>query len=113
MYEKSQKSLSSPRIGGVQWSATVGSTLLTTGEHGAGRGNCPGQLLGLAGVAPASWWLMWAPWWSLWRVPSSMLDVAARRGSCWRGSCFVQDPYPVRGVRPRPSRVLQRRKYEE
>ena len=32
----------------------LGSTLWSIGERGAGRGSCPGQLLGLAEIAPAS-----------------------------------------------------------
>ena len=40
---------------GVQWSATVESTLWSTGEYGVGRGSCPGQPLGLAEIASVSW----------------------------------------------------------
>ena len=40
---------------GVQWSATVESTLWFTGEYGVGRGSRPGQPLGLAEIAPMSW----------------------------------------------------------
>jgi len=40
---------------GVQWSATVESTLWSTGEYGVGRGSRPGQPLGLAEIAPVSW----------------------------------------------------------
>ena len=32
----------------------LGSTLWSIGERGAGRGSCPGQLLGLAEITSAS-----------------------------------------------------------
>jgi len=54
MYNKYQKSSSSPRIGGVQWTIAVESTLWSTGEYGAGRGSHPGKFFSLAGIAPAS-----------------------------------------------------------
>ena len=53
MQGRSQKSSSSPRIGEVQWSAIVESTLWSTGEHDAGRGSHPEKLFSLAGIAPA------------------------------------------------------------
>ena len=40
---------------GVQWSATVESTLWGTGEYGVGHGSCPGQPISLAEIAPVSW----------------------------------------------------------
>ena len=70
MHRGSWKSSSSPRIAGVQWSSTVGSTLW---------GMAPGVavVLGLAGIAPASWRLQRAAWSLLWEVPSSRRGVTA------------------------------------
>ena len=69
MHRGSWKSSSSPRIAGVQWSSTVESILW---------GMAPGMavVLGLAGIAPASWWLQRAAWSLLWEVPSSRSGVA-------------------------------------
>ena len=63
MHRRSWKSSSSPRIVGVQWSSTVGSTLW---------GMAPGVVivldivLGLAEIAPTSWRLQRAAWSLLW-----------------------------------------------
>ena len=54
-----------PRIGGAQWSSTVGSTLWGTGDHGAERAAVLGVILGLAEIAMASWQLLWVAWWLL------------------------------------------------
>ena len=85
-----QKSSSSPRIGGMQWTFTVESTLCGTGDHGARRGSCPGRCPDLAEIALASLWLQWVSWRLLWRVPSSRRDVAERRGSCRQGLAPVK-----------------------
>ena len=73
---------------------------------------CPGRCPGLAEIAPASLWLLRASWRLLSRVPSSVRDVAASRGSCRPESCSGQGPGCVRGLRPCCSRVPQWRKYE-
>ena len=63
MHRRSWKSSSSPRIVGVQWSSTVGSTLW---------GMAPGVavvlsiVLGLVGITPVSWRLQRAAWSLLW-----------------------------------------------
>ena len=54
MCGRKEKSSSSPRIAGVQWSSTMGSTLW---GHGVGRGSHPGYRPGScgdrAGILPA------------------------------------------------------------
>ena len=51
MHRKSWKSLSSPRIAGVQWSSTVESTLWGMAP---GVAVVPGVVLSLAEIAPVS-----------------------------------------------------------
>ena len=55
----SRKSSSSPRIAGVQWSSTVGSTLWGMAP---GVAVVLGIVLGLAEITPASWRLQRAAW---------------------------------------------------
>ena len=74
MHRGSWKSSSSPRIAGVQWSSTVGSTLWGMAP---GVAVILGIVLGLAEITPASWRLQRAAWSLLWRVPSSRRGVAA------------------------------------
>ena len=57
MYGKSQKSSSSPRIGGEQCPVAVESTLWSTGGYGTWRGSHPGSPLALRG----SHWRLVAP----------------------------------------------------
>jgi len=107
MHRGSWKSSSSPRIAGVQWSSTLGSTLWGMAP---GVAVILGIVHGLAEIAPASWRLQRAAWSLLWGVPSSRRGVAAFRGSyrpgscpgqgrsCFRGSCHA-----VRGLRGRES----------
>ena len=83
MHRGSWKS-SSPRIAGVQWSSTVGSTLWGMAP---GVAVVLGIVLGLAEIASASWRLQRAAWSLLWGVPSSRRGVAAFRGSYRPGSC--------------------------
>src|SRR6185312_1693792 len=59
MHRGSWKSSSSPRIAGVQWSSTVGSTLWGMAP---GVAVVLGIVLGLAEIAPASWQLQRAAW---------------------------------------------------
>ena len=84
MHRKSWKSLSSPRIAGVQWASTVESTLWGMVP---GVAVVSGVVLGLAEIAPVSLWLLQASWRLLWRVPSSRRGVATFQGSCRPGSC--------------------------
>ena len=63
MHRRSRKSSSSPRITGVQWSSTVGSTLWGMAP---GVAVVLGIILVLAEIAPASWRLQRAAWSSLW-----------------------------------------------
>ena len=63
MHRGSWKSSSSPRITGVQWSSTVGSTLWGMAP---GVAVVLGIVLGLAEIAPASWRLQRAAWSLLW-----------------------------------------------
>ena len=73
---------------------------------------CPGWRPGLAEITPVSLRLQRVSWHLLQRVPSSVRDVAASRGSCGRESCSGQGPGRVRGLRPCCSRVPQWGKYE-
>ena len=59
VHRGSWKSSSFPRIAGVQWSSTVGSTLWGIAP---GVAVVLGFVLGLARIAPASWWLQRAAW---------------------------------------------------
>ena len=62
------KSLSSPRIAGVQWSDTVRSTLWGHGVRRGGRPGChPWPCRDRAGVL----WRQWAAWRLPWDVLSS------------------------------------------
>ena len=56
---RSRKSSSFPRIAGVQWSSTVGSTLWGMAP---GVAIILGIVLGLAEIAPAFWRLQRAAW---------------------------------------------------
>ena len=56
IYRRKSEVVVSPRIGGVQWSTTVESTLWSTGDHGAGRAGILGVVLGPAEIAPVSLW---------------------------------------------------------
>ena len=85
MHRGSWKSSFSPRIAGVQWSSTVGSTLWGMAP---GVAVVLGIVLGPAEIAPASWRLQRAAWSLLWEVPSSRRGVAAFRGSYRLGSCI-------------------------
>ena len=104
MHRGSWKSSSSPRITGVQWSSTVGSTLW---------GMAPGVavVLGLAGIAPASWRLQREAWLLLWEVPSSRRGVAASRRSYRLGSCPSQGRSRFRGSCLCRSRAPRKGKY--
>ena len=84
MHRGSWKSSTSPRIAGVQWSSTVGSTLWGMAP---GVAVVLGIVLGLAEIAPASWRLQRVAWSLLWGVPSSRRGAAAFRGSYRPGSC--------------------------
>ena len=68
MHRGSWKSSSSPRIAGVQWSSTVGSTLWGMAPRVA---IVLGIVLGLAEIAPTSWRLQRTAWSLLWEVLSS------------------------------------------
>ena len=59
MHRGSWKSPSSPRIAGVQWSSTVGSTLWGMAP---GVAVVLGIVLGLAEITPVSWRLQRAAW---------------------------------------------------
>ena len=59
MHRRSWKSSSSPRIAGVQWSSTVGSTLWGMAP---GVAVILGIVLGLAEITPASWRLQRVAW---------------------------------------------------
>ena len=59
MHRGSWKSSSFPRIAGVQWSSTVGSTLWGMAP---GVAVIQGIVLGLAEITPASWRLQRAAW---------------------------------------------------
>ena len=63
MHRGSWKSSTSPRIAGVQWSSTVGSTLWGMAPDVA---VILGIVFGLAEIAPASWRLQRAAWSLLW-----------------------------------------------
>ena len=76
-----------PRIAGVQWSNTVGSTLW---GMASGMVVVLGIVLVLAEIAPASCQPQQAAWSSLWGVQSSRCDVVAFRGPCRSGSCVLQ-----------------------
>ena len=84
MHRKSWKSLSSPRIAGVQWASTVESTLW---------GMAPGVVIVVG-------------------VPSSRRGVVTFRGSCRPGSRPGQGQSQFRGSCPCHSRVPRRGKYE-
>jgi len=87
MHRGSWKSSSSPRIVGVQWSSTVGSTLWGMAP---GVAVILGIVLGLAEIASTSWQLQRAAWSLLWGVLSSRRGVEAFRGSYRPGSCPSQ-----------------------
>ena len=59
MRSGSWKLSSFPRIAGVQWSSTVGSTLWGMAP---GVAVILGIVFGLAEITPASWQLQWAAW---------------------------------------------------
>ena len=59
MYGRREKSSSSPRIAGAQWSSTVGSTPFGMAP---GVAVVLGVVLGLAEIAPASLLLQRAAW---------------------------------------------------
>ena len=109
MRRGSWKSSSSPRIAGVQWSSTVGSTLWGMAP---GVAIVLGIVLGLVEIAPASWRLQRAAWSLLWVVPSSRHGVVAFRRSCRPGSCPGQGRSRFRGSCPCRSRALRKGKYE-
>ena len=109
MHRGSWKSSSSPRIAGVQWSSTVGSTLWGMAP---GVAIVLGIVLGLAEIAPASWRLQRAAWSLLWGVPSSRRGVAAFRGSYRPGSCPGQGRSRFRGSCLCRSRAPRKGKYE-
>ena len=73
-----------PRIVGVQWSNTVGSTLW---GMASGVAVVLDIVLGLAEIAPVSYQPRQAAWSSLWGVQSSRCGVVVFRGPCWSGSC--------------------------
>ena len=87
MRRGSWKSSFSPRIAGVQWSNTVGSTLWGMASGVAVILNI---VLGLAEIAPASCQPRQAAWSSLWGEQSSRCGVVALRGPCRSGSCMHQ-----------------------
>ena len=109
MHRGSWKSSSSPRIAGVQWSSTLGSTLWGMVP---GVAVVLGIVLGLAEIAPTSWLLQRAAWSLLWGVPSSRRGVAAFRGSYRPGSCPGQGRSRFRGSCPCCSRAPRRGKLE-
>ena len=73
-----------PRIAGVQWSNTVGSTLW---GMASGVAVVLDIVLGLAEIAPAFCQPRQAAWSSLWGVQSSRCGVVALLGPCRSGSC--------------------------
>ena len=109
MRRGSWKSSCSPRIAGVQWSSTVGSTLWGMAP---GVAVVLGIVLGLAEIAPASWRLQRAAWSLPRAVPSSRRGVAAFRGSYMPGSCPGQGRICFRGSCPCRSRAPRKGKYE-
>ena len=94
MHRGSWKSSSSPRIAGVQWSSTVGSTLW---------GMAPGVVivldivLGLAEITPASWRLQRAAWQHS-KGPASQGLVLVKAGVASESRAHA-----VRGLRRRES----------
>ena len=96
MHRGSWKSSSSPRIAGVQWLSTVGSTLW---------GMAPGVAVVLA--APAGGVVVAVG------VPSSRRGVAAFRGSYRPGSCPGKGRSHFRESCPCRSRAPRRGKFEE
>ena len=109
IHRGSWKSSSSPRIAGVQWSSTVGNTLWGMAP---GVTVVLGIILGLAEIAPASWWLQRAAWSLLWGVPSSRRGVATSQGSCGPRSHPGQGWSRFRGSFPCRSRAPRRGKFE-
>ena len=109
MQRGSWKSSSSPRIAGVQWSSTVGSTLWGMAP---GVAVLLGIILGLAEITPASWRLQRAAWSLLWGVPSSRRGVAAFRGSYRPRSCPGQGQSRFQESFPCRSGVPRKGKYE-
>ena len=79
-----------PRIGGVQWSTTVESTLWSTGDHGAGRAGVLGIVLGPAEIVLASLWPLQMAWWSLWRVCPPGVAWRRPEGPAGRGLEMVK-----------------------
>jgi hypothetical protein len=73
-----------PRIAGVQWSNTVGSTLWGLAS---GVVDVLDIVLGLAEIAPASCQPQQVAWSSRWGVQSSRCGVVVLRGPCRSGSC--------------------------
>ena len=74
-----------PRIAGLQWSSTVGSTLW---GMASGVAVVLSIVLVLAEIAPAPCQPQQAAWSLLEGVQSSRCGVAALRGTCRPGSCI-------------------------
>src|SRR6185437_5083171 len=82
------------------------------GKYTVGMAPSVAVVLGLAGIAPASWRLLWAAWSLLWEVPSSRRGVAASRRSYKPRSCPGQGRSRFRGSCPCRSRAPRKGKYE-
>ena len=94
MHRGSLKSSSFPRIAGVQWSSTVGSTLW---DMAPGVAVILGIVLGLAEITPTSWRLQRAMWRRS-EGPAGQGLVLVKAGG--RGSeGGVDGPHCVRGPR--------------
>ena len=87
MLRGSWKSLSFPRIAGVQWSSTEGSTLW---GMASGVAVILDVVLGPAEIAPVSCQPLQATWSSLLGVRSSKSGAVALHGPCKSGSCMHQ-----------------------
>jgi len=107
MHRGSWKSSSSPRIAGVQWSSTVGSTLWGMAP---GMAVVLGIVLGLAEIAPASWRLQRAAWSLLWGYRPPGMAWRRSEGPTGQGLVLVKAgvtfesrAHAVRGFRGRES----------
>ena len=102
-----QKPSSSPRIAGVQWSSTVGSTFWGMALSVA---VILGIVLGLVEIAPASWQLQQAAWSLLWGYCPPGVAWRRSEGPTGQGlvlvkarAAFEGRAHAVRGLRGRES----------
>ena len=93
MHRGSWKSSSFPRIAGVQWSSTVGSTLWGMAP---GVAVILGIVLGLAEITPVPWRLQRAAWRRS-EGPAGQGLVLVKAGVAFRESCPCRSGVPRKG----------------